>query len=138
MSNPLNPMLLILIFAVLTINCQIVELSDYEYPLPSDSARYETIAIIGTNDIHGRVVPSPEIYAGANKSAKSGGLTLLSSYLDILSSQWGNKLLWLDGGDQFQGSLESNLFKGKPLVDFFNYKSKIQIFKILIYIRILI
>ncbi len=116
---------LLLIFAPLLISFEIS--SSYTYPRPyRHHIRYENIAIVGTNDIHGRVVPALESYGENPTKVKASGLTLLSSYLDALSFEWGDKLLWLDAGDQFQGSLESNLFKGKPMVDFFNFKNEIQ------------
>lgn len=121
----LKKLLLFLILSPLLLSIELS--SSYSYPKPlKGNIRYEHIAIIGTNDIHGRVVPALESYGENPTKVKASGLTLLSSYLDALSNEWGNKLLWLDAGDQFQGSLESNLFKGKPMVDFFNFKNKIN------------
>ena len=59
-----------------------------------------SITILGTNDIHGRV------FANKKKEIKIGGLSLFSSFLNILR-QTEKNLLWLDGGDQFTGTLES-------------------------------
>lgn len=118
--------ILLFFFAPLFLSVEIT--SSYSYPKPFKKIydRYEHIAIVGTNDIHGRVVPTLESYGENPTKVKASGLTLLSSYLDALYKEWGNKLLWLDAGDQFQGSLESNLFKGKPIVDFFNFKREIR------------
>jgi 5'-nucleotidase len=44
----------------------------------------------------------------------------LASVIRSLKSQYGERMLFLDGGDQFQGSLEGNMSKGKAMVEFFN------------------
>lgn len=76
------------------------------YPQQAGSA-YQTIAIMGTNDMHGALLPNA-LY--------------LSSYKEVLKSQWKDNFIWLDAGDEFQGSLESNFFYGASVVEFFNYE----------------
>lgn len=76
------------------------------YPQQADST-YQTIAIMGTNDMHGALLPNGPY---------------LSSYKEVLKSQWRDDFIWLDAGDEFQGSLESNFFYGASVVDFFNYE----------------
>ena len=100
-------------------------ISAYDYPDPKSSDSIEYIAIAATNDFHGRVIPVDEFFS-ENKSIKVSGLTLLSSYLDALYDEWKGNLLWLDAGDQYQGSMESNFFGGEPLIRFFNSKEKIM------------
>jgi 2',3'-cyclic-nucleotide 2'-phosphodiesterase (5'-nucleotidase family) len=86
--------------------------------------RIETIEIAGTNDIHGALTP----LALKTKDGSSvtptpydiAGVAILGTYLSRLRAQYGKEFLWLDAGDEFQGSLESNLEGGAPLVDFFN------------------
>lgn len=90
----------------------------------------ETIAILGTNDIHGALATETEKTRPAENSADSsdsspieyqrGGAATLASYVKILQNEFGPRLLWLDGGDEFQGSVESNMQKGKGMVSFFN------------------
>jgi len=99
-------------------------LSNYDYPLPGSSDSIEYIVIVATNDFHGNLVPMTEIYA-ENQYLKVSGLTLLSSYLDALAEEWQGNLLWLDAGDKFQGSIESNSFGGEPIIKFLNSKKKI-------------
>jgi len=104
-------------------------ISNYSYPINRPQfpvfSPIQYIAIVATNDIHGRVAPIDEVM-NANLSIKTTGLTLLSKYLDALSAEWKDSLLWLDAGDQFQGSMESNLFGGEPLIKFFNSKQDIK------------
>ncbi len=84
-----------------------------------------TLAIVGTNDIHGTLSPIPSKTSvdpgtGEAISYERAGLATLASHLRILKKEFGERLLWLDGGDQFQGSIESNLNEGAPMVEFFN------------------
>jgi 5'-nucleotidase len=59
------------------------------------------ISIIGTNDLHGRL----------------GALPVLGGYLKALRAARPGGVLLLDAGDTFQGTLESNLVEGEPVVD---------------------
>ncbi len=100
-------------------------LSNYAYPHPTKPDDYiKYIAIAATNDIHGAVTTFNETIA-PNKTIRVSGLTLFSSYLEALSEEWKENLIWLDAGDQYQGSMESNLFGGEPIIEFFNSKKKI-------------
>ena len=64
-----------------------------------------TLTIVGTNDLHGFVLAKD----GA------GGLALLGGYLANLR-RVGHPTVLLDGGDAFQGTLESNLNEGEMVV----------------------
>jgi 5'-nucleotidase len=92
--------------------------------LPKAQGNQETIAILGTNDIHGGLPPqnlkSREPEGGAPVSYDAGGAAFLASYIRVLKGELGARLLWLDAGDEFQGTIESNLEKGAPMVKFFN------------------
>jgi 5'-nucleotidase len=59
------------------------------------------ISIIGTNDLHGRL----------------GALPVLGGYLNALRAARPGRVLLVDAGDTFQGTLESNLLEGAPVVD---------------------
>ena len=59
------------------------------------------ITLIGTNDVHGRI----------------DSLPILAGYLANLRAARGNDgVLLVDAGDMFQGTLESNLAEGVPMV----------------------
>jgi 5'-nucleotidase len=72
-----------------------------------------TLSIVGTNDFHGAIVPS-----GGN-----GGLALFAGYVRNLRAareRDGGGVLLVDGGDMFQGTLESNLGEGTSVVAAYN------------------
>ena len=73
---------------------------------PQGSARTVTITIIGTNDLHGHIAPD---------ARGQGGVALLGGYIANVRAaraRDGGGVLLLDGGDLFQGTLESNLNEG--------------------------
>ena len=84
----------------------------------------ETIVILGTNDIHGGLAPveqnSREESSTPSVKYLSGGMANLATYLRVLREEFGSRFLWLDGGDEFQGSIDSNSQKGVPMVAVFN------------------
>ena len=87
------------------------------------SSEIYNIVIMGTNDIHGAFFPKEfEIPNTKNeeKKYKSGGLTYMGKYISILRKEWGDRFLWLDAGDQFQGSLESKFSNNTIITEFFN------------------
>ena len=77
------------------------------------AASHIIISIIGTNDLHGGVLPHDG----------RGGLALFGGYVKNLraarASDAGGVLL-IDAGDMFQGTLESNLTEGAPVVAAYN------------------
>ena len=71
-------------------------------PAPPARARPVTISIVGTNDLHGHL----------------GALPILGGYLANLRRARADSgaVVLLDGGDMFQGTIESNLAEGAPVV----------------------
>ncbi len=73
---------------------------------PRPRARTVMLSVVGTNDLHGHVEALP-VFAGylANlrRARRAGGGVVL-----------------VDGGDMFQGTLESNLGEGSPVVRAYN------------------
>lgn len=65
------------------------------------------ITIIGTSDLHGRV---------ARTAVLSGHLAVLRAQ----AKKAGGGVVYVDGGDLFQGTLESNLVEGKSVVEAYN------------------
>ena len=77
---------------------------------PRDSS---TLSVVGTNDLHGRVV----------SEQGRGGLALLDGYLRNLRAARahdGGAVLLIDAGDLFQGTLESNLNEGAVVISAYN------------------
>ena len=97
-----------------------INLSDYKYPVKASSDKLIRIAILGTNDFHGGIFPT-QFADSKNKRFPNGGAINLFSYAQILKKQWGNQFLWLDGGDQFQGTMECMLSDCSIMKDYFNY-----------------
>lgn len=80
---------------------------------PSAEAAPAILSVVGTNDLHGGVLPRDGV----------GGLALLSGYVEALRAaraRDGGAVLLIDAGDMFQGTLESNLGEGAPVVAAYN------------------
>ena len=71
-----------------------------------------TITVIGTNDVHGDLVPGPF----------KGGLTTFSGYVEAMRAARAEDgaVLLIDAGDMWQGTLESNLSEGEAVVRAYN------------------
>ncbi len=57
----------------------------------------KNITILGTNDVHGHLIPI-DVVKSQDLTIHIGGLSLFSSYLNVLRNTEEN-ILWLDGGD---------------------------------------
>jgi len=72
-----------------------------------------TLSIVGTNDLHGGILPRDG----------RGGLALLAGYVNNLRAvraRDGGAVLLIDAGDMFQGTLESNVAEGAFVVAAYN------------------
>jgi 5'-nucleotidase len=73
------------------------------------------VFVVGTTDLHGSYDSHP-----ASKTAPAyGGLPLIAGYLNVLRTNHG-RVIVVDSGDLFQGTLESNFFEGEPVVKGYN------------------
>ena len=100
---------------------EIIDLKDEKYnaiPTPDDKNIYY-IPIIHTNDIHGSFYPK-KILLPDNEMYSIGGLEYLGKYASIMSEEWGERFLYFDTGDQFQGGIEGYISQGNIMMDFFN------------------
>ena len=111
-----------LLLKILTITIAVspVTLSDYKYPSPERMKNRKYIAIMGTNDIHGEIFPNLFDSPGGT-TLSTGGATNIYSYVKAMRKEWGDSFIWLDGGDQFQGTMEVMLSDGSIMKDFYNY-----------------
>jgi 5'-nucleotidase len=78
-----------------------------------DGDRSITLSVIGTNDVHGAIV----------EKEGAGGLALFGGYVANLRdarAQEGGAVLLIDAGDMWQGTLESNIAEGAPVVAAYN------------------
>ena len=82
-------------------------------PTGDNTADEVLISVIGTNDVHGQLLPKGD----------RGGLTTFSGYVNALRAaraEDGGAVLLIDAGDMWQGTLESNLSEGASMVDAYN------------------
>ncbi|HXA20494.1 MAG TPA: bifunctional UDP-sugar hydrolase/5'-nucleotidase [Thermoanaerobaculia bacterium] len=73
------------------------------------------VFVVGTTDLHG----SYDSHAASKNAPAYGGLPLIAGYLEILRANHG-RVIVVDSGDLFQGTLESNFFEGEPVVKGYN------------------
>ena len=84
----------------------------------------DTLVILAINDFHGSLAPAKKKLAesenASNPSYTVGGGTIFASHVKLLKKEFGDRLLVVDAGDEWQGSLDSNLTEGASVVSFFN------------------
>ncbi len=107
------------LLAILTalFGCSGQSVAPLALPLPYPS-QYDQLVIVGTNDFHGYLRTVESDVAGAN--VLIGGAEWFGGYADILKKKYGDRLILLDAGDMFQGTIDSNMFQGKSVVDYYN------------------
>lgn len=105
MKRSLIPVLL-----VFSISCASV-------PQPSEPVH---VVIVGTTDVHGWFNGRVETPEGGGEGVVVGGLAPLGGYIEALRAEHGDRLLVVDSGDIFQGTLESNLFEGEAMIRGYN------------------
>jgi 5'-nucleotidase len=78
------------------------------------------VVIVGTTDMHGWFNGHVETPPGGGEGVVWGGLPVLATHVEALREQNGGRVLLVDSGDMFQGTLESNLFEGEAVVRGYN------------------
>jgi 5'-nucleotidase len=73
------------------------------------------VFVVGTTDMHG----SYDSHHDSKTAPAYGGLPLIAGYLNVLRADHG-RVIVVDSGDLFQGTLESNFFEGEPVVKGYN------------------
>ena len=99
---------------------EIIDLKDEtkDLPTPDDPDIYY-IPIMHTNDIHGSFYPK-KVLLPDNELYTIGGLEYMGKYASIMAEEWGERFLYFDTGDQFQGGIEGFISNGNIMMDFFN------------------
>lgn len=80
-------------------------------------ARPARLRILATSDLHGALQPAVHSWS---KGRPVGGIAAIDRLMDSLEADCGCPTLRLDGGDQMQGTLVSNLSYGRSTVAAFN------------------
>ena len=101
-----------------------VGLNPYYKKVNPKDERYIYIPIVGTDDIHGNFFPRiNNLNIGDSKyiTYKTGGLEYIAKYINILRDEFGtNRVLYFDSGDMYQGGIDSVLFNGEIILEYFN------------------
>jgi 5'-nucleotidase len=79
----------------------------------------ETIAIVAMNDFHGALL-AKERKLPDGRVVESGGADALAGMIQILREEMPGRVAIIDAGDEWQGTMESNLSKGATVVEFYN------------------
>ena len=91
---------------------------------PGGSAGVRRLVVVGINDVHGALLASPAPRPLAVwTSDPIGGAEWLGGWMDAIrrdARERGGEALLIDAGDEFQGTLISNQFQGRSVVDAFN------------------
>jgi 5'-nucleotidase len=77
------------------------------------------IVVVGTTDLHGWFAGRDDPAAALPKPGY-GGLAVFAGYLANLRAANPGRVVVVDSGDLFQGTLESNLFEGEAVVEAYN------------------
>jgi 5'-nucleotidase len=91
---------------------------------PGPAAALRRLVVVGINDVHGALLaaPAPRSLA-AWTSDPVGGAEWLGGWMDAIrrdARERGGEAILIDAGDEFQGTLISNQFQGRSVVDAFN------------------
>ncbi len=87
---------------------------------PPPAAGPVHVVLVHTTDVHGWFNGHAEAPPGGGPGVIWGGLPTLASYIEILRKVHDDRVIVVDSGDMFQGTLESNLFEGAAVVRGYN------------------
>jgi 2',3'-cyclic-nucleotide 2'-phosphodiesterase/3'-nucleotidase/5'-nucleotidase len=83
-------------------------------PLALEAQDTIQLRVLATADLHGR------IQAGSSGTGPAGGLAAVAGVMDSLARECGCPTLRLDAGDALQGTLLSNVSRGRAMVEALN------------------
>jgi sulfur-oxidizing protein SoxB len=108
---PSNPLLIILIFCVANTGCS-------GQPSTGEQLGEKSITFIQLGDIHGHMVPRPNLRSG-EAGGTQGGLARLYSVIQEIRGRHDNTVV-VNTGDVVQGSAEALFTEGQALIDVVN------------------
>lgn len=86
-------------------------------PLPPGASDTILLRVLATTDLHGALLPKVQDQEGA---AASGGVAALAAMMDSLAAECACPTLRLDAGDAMQGTVVSNVTRGRAMVEALN------------------
>lgn len=88
--------------------------------VPPRPAEPEHVVLVGTTDVHGWFAGHVETPQGGGEGVVWGGLPAFASYVETLRAANPGRVVVVDSGDMWQGTLESNMFEGEAVVRGYN------------------
>jgi len=88
--------------------------------MPSKPAEPEHVVIVGTTDVHGWFNGHVETPASGGEGVLWGGLPAFATYVEALREKHPERVIVVDSGDMWQGTLESNMNEGEAMVRGYN------------------
>jgi 2',3'-cyclic-nucleotide 2'-phosphodiesterase (5'-nucleotidase family) len=103
-------------------NEEIIDITPYNYPKKTDEDSDEyNIVLFSSTDIHGNYFPkNNSMPKKKDEFYLTGGLQYMASFFDVLRNEFGERSMYLDAGDQFQGGVESKISSGDIITQFYN------------------
>lgn len=86
-------------------------------PRPAEPVR---VVVVGTTDVHGWFNGHIDVPQDGGPGVVWGGLPALAGYIEALRKENDGRVVLVDAGDMFQGTLESNMFEGEAVVRGYN------------------
>jgi len=78
------------------------------------------VVLVGTTDVHGWFNGHVETPPGGGEGVLWGGLPAFAAYVEALREKHPGRVIVVDAGDMWQGTLESNMFEGEAMVRGYN------------------
>ncbi|MGM0381389.1 MAG: bifunctional metallophosphatase/5'-nucleotidase [bacterium] len=110
------------VFFIVLVGLLLVAGGYYLY-FPGTPEHLQEITIIHTNDIHGQFIPAEATWHPGSSKPMVGGIARLATFLENERKQGYQEdrpVIYIDAGDWFTGTPESDLLGGEPMVEGLN------------------
>lgn len=85
---------------------------------PPSRTTARCVTLLAANDVHGSL--EPQLRRAGDVSVTVGGLLTMSGYVGVIRARSPHPVVLLDAGDIYQGTLVSNRFWGRSVIDVYN------------------